>query len=129
MSRYVYVLEYIGDYTPIFRFGSPCMHSRDYHEIRSECRKISRQNNSCGECNIYRAKCEKDEFFAQFVNDPQLVKGIDLYKMGTITFDYIGRYSHTPDTDCNTEFYTDWTLGLTADTRHALCVTTPTARR
>lgn len=125
MSRYVYVLEYSNSPTPNLRFGSPVMTSRDYHEIRSECRKISRQNNSEGECYIYRVKCEKDEFFTQFVSDTQLVKENDIWSMGTITFDYIGRYCHERETDRNSEFYADWTLGRDAQTRHSMYVVTP----
>lgn len=125
MSEYIYVLEYNRDFEPEIIFGSPTMTSRDYHEIRSKCREISRGNACGGECCIYRAKPVGTEFEITLALGSGLVKDGKKWRAGNIVFDYIGRYSHNRDTGCNTEFYADWTLGRDAETRHSMYVVTP----
>lgn len=125
MSEYIYALEYNRDFEPEIIFGSPVMTSRDYHEIRSKCREISRGNACGGECCIYRAKLAGTEFEITIALGSGLMQKYGMRYAGNIAFGYIGRYSHNRDTGCTTEFYTDWTLGRDAQTRHSLYVDTP----
>lgn len=125
MSEYIYVLEYNRDFEPEIIFGSPVMSSRDYHEIRSKCREISRGNACGGECYIHRAKPVGTEFEITIAICSGLEKKGENWWAGNIEFDYIGRYSHERDADTNNEFYADWTLGRDAQTRHSMYVVTP----
>lgn len=125
MSEYIYVLEYNRDFEPEIIFGSPVMSSRDYHEIRSKCREISRANACGGDCYIYRAKPVGTEFEITIAIGSGLWKNNGTWYAGNIVFDYIGRYSHERDYDSNNEFYADWTLGRVAETRHSMFIVTP----
>ena len=125
MSEYIYVLEYNRAFEPEIIFGSPVMTSRDYHQIRSKCREISRAYDCSGDCYIYRAKPAGTEFEITIAIGSGLLKNNGTWYAGNIDFDYIGRYSHERCTGCNAEFYTDWTLGRDAETRHSMTVVTP----
>lgn len=123
MSRYVYVFEYNDGSTPTSTFSFTTMSSRIYHEIRSRCREISR-NKLHGTCYIYRAEVDLTEYEIARAFCSGLVKSGERWEAGDIELVYIGTYSHSRNIDI-TEFYADWTLGRTADTRHSMYVITP----
>ena len=125
MSCYVYFLKYNRYFIPQFVLGSPTMSFCDYHEVRSSCRCIARYTGGEGVCSIYRAKCGKTELNTLFNCGAIPVKVGENWLVGTTCFEYIGRYSHNRDRDCNSEFYADWTLGRDAETRHFMYVVTP----